>query len=212
VCNSMCMKKCTHCKIEKTEDSFGKNGNYRHSWCIECRRQVAINKRRQDGIVATPIPIIIDDEHKQCLRCKEIHHIDNFNKNNRGRLKRSSYCKKCNSEYHKELRNTDIEKYRAKTKESTQRHRDKHREHWRQLHRMNQFKRRNLMDAKSDGTITEEFMKKLYNTEICYWCKKSIPIDQRTAEHIIPLKLGGVHGVSNLTMACLSCNSSKLNF
>lgn len=30
-------------------------------------------------------------------------------------------------------------------------------------------------------------------------------------EHIIELSNGGIHGVSNINMACISCNSSRLN-
>ncbi len=55
-------------------------------------------------------------------------------------------------------------------------------------------------------------MRELYATEICCWCKKPTPIEDRTAEHVIPLDKGGIHGISNLKMACLSCNSSKMNF
>lgn len=103
-------------------------------------------------------------------------------------------------------------KYREKTKNNTEKYRNNHREHWRGLHRINQFNRKNKIKAQSDGTVTEEFMKNLYEIENCYWCKKYTPIDQRTAEHIIPLDRGGIHGISNLIMSCLSCNCSKLNF
>lgn len=202
------IKICVKCNTEK---SFTKYGKYYHSWCVDCRRIAQQAKRRASGIKPKVIPITTDDE-KECLRCKKILNKEFFHHNSRGRLKRACYCKACYSDYNTELRNTDINLYRNKTKISTRKYRDEHREHWRTLHRLNQFNRKNLIKAQSDGTVTEEFMRNLYSIDTCYWCKEIIPISDRTAEHIIPLSIGGIHGVSNLTMACFSCNSSKLNF
>ncbi len=205
----MKIKTCTKCHTEK---EFKKYGKYYPSWCTDCRREAAQKERRDSGIESKVVPKVIDNEHKECLKCHQILHIDLFDKNPRGRLKRSAYCKICFSQYIKDLRDSDLEHYRHKTKESTQRYRDNHREHWRGLHRINQYNRKNKIKVQSDGTVTEQFMKELYATEICYWCQKPTLIENRTAEHVIPLDKGGVHGVSNLKMACLSCNSSKLNF
>lgn len=94
----------------------------------------------------------------------------------------------------------------------TQKYRDNHRERWRGLHRINQFNRKNKVKLANDGTVTEDFMKSLYSIENCYWCKQVIPRELRTAEHIKPLHLNGLHTAENLTMACRSCNFSKLNF
>lgn len=45
----------------------------------------------------------------------------------------------------------------------------------------------------------------------CCWCKQEIPASLRTIEHIIELSNGGMHSVHNITMACKSCNSSRVN-
>lgn len=200
---SICMKQCSKCK---------ENHESKNSWCNPCRAELEKQRRRNKGIKELPKPIIQDQLHKECLICHEIFHIDLFNKATRGILNRKPYCKKCDSEYHKNRKKEHPELHKEKHREYTQKYRNEHREHWRGLHRINQFNRKNTKKAQSDGTITEEFMKEIYATKECFWCKKYIPIDERTAEHITPLNKGGIHGVSNLTMACLSCNSSKLNF
>jgi 5-methylcytosine-specific restriction endonuclease McrA len=201
-------KKCSKCEIEKDISNFSKSGKYYGSWCKECRKISEQERRILKGIKQKVKPVVVGDSHKQCLHCKQILELEFFGDNKRGRLGKHCYCKECYKIFHKEIRKNNPEKFRTYTKK----YRDRRREHWRSLHRIHQFNRKNKIKAQSDGTVTEEFMKNLYATEICFWCKEVIPVDQRTAEHIIPLSSGGVHGISNLTMACISCNSSKFNF
>jgi hypothetical protein len=207
------MKVCKTCEVES--DNFGKNKHSKDGLnyvCNPCRAEYELQRRVAKGIVPKVKPIIVDGEHKECLKCKVILHLNSFRNNTRGPLGKHAYCISCNDKYHEDLRNKDIDKYRESHREYTQKYRDTHREYWRSLHRINQYNRRNLIDATKDGTATEDFMKSLYQIENCCWCGKFTPEKERTAEHIIPLIKGGIHGASNLTMACLSCNASKINF
>src|SRR5699024_277542 len=43
----------------------------------------------------------------------------------------------------------------------------------------------------------------------CSYCGKDVPEDERTLDHITPMRQGGDNIFSNVTMACRSCNSSK---
>jgi len=43
----------------------------------------------------------------------------------------------------------------------------------------------------------------------CHWCKKQFPTSYCHADHVMPLKLGGLHCISNLVIACKSCNLRK---
>jgi len=43
----------------------------------------------------------------------------------------------------------------------------------------------------------------------CYLCGKLIPKGHRHVDHIIPLSRGGKHTLSNLAIACDTCNESK---
>jgi hypothetical protein len=192
-------KTCTKCLKLQTIKNYSKN-----SWCNTCKKDYEQARRISKGIKVKPKPIVNIDT-KECLDCKEILHIDKFRNNPRGRLMKSAYCIVCEKKRQQARHKAKPEEGRAATK----RYRDSNREWWRALHRKNQFNRRNKIKALEDGTITKEFITNLYKIENCYYCNKVTPTESRTCEHVVPLNKGGVHGISNLKMACLSCNSKK---
>lgn len=207
----MCMKVCSHCKVEKELLHFSKNGKYQASWCNECRAKLEQDRRFKAGIKQKIKPIVKDSFHKECLICHVIKSTVDFDRNKRGRLGVGAYCKLCQKSYINDRKKLNLAKFKAKARKVTQKYRNSHREYWRSLHRLNMFKRRMNQVAQSDGTVTEEFMRLLYAKTYCFWCKKYTPKNKRTAEHLIPLSEGGFHSISNLEMACLSCNCSKKN-
>lgn len=200
-------KCCTKCLENKSIESFSvtkRNDDgsikYRSSWCTPCR---VINNRERLGYNKLEKSIVdFDNEMKQCACCKLMFSFVEFPPSKRGSASLAAYCKSCAKDkyYDKE-----------KAKVYTQAYRDRNRNRWRALHRINQFNRRSLIKALEDGTVTNEFVDSVYQEEICYWCKEFIDEENRTLEHIIELSSGGLHSASNITMACLSCNSSRLN-
>lgn len=190
-------KICTKCLIERNNTEFS---NY--SWCKFC---IKIQNRKYADLKNIKEKFIpyFDNEKKQCCKCKEIKLLIEYSPSKRGRLGKSAYCKKCNSE------NVINRLTSEERKTKTQLYRDNNREWWRQLHRINQFNRRNNIKKLTDNTITKEFIISLYNTEKCYYCNKIIEREKRTCDHKIPLNKEGVHGISNLVMACISCNATK---
>jgi hypothetical protein len=207
-------KTCKTCKVDKESSEFGNNKHSKDKLnyvCNPCRADYELQRRISKGIKPKVKPVVLENQ-KECLMCKQILPLDHYGDNKRGRLGKNCYCVDCFPKYHINQRNLDVTTYRENRRISTQKYRDSHREHWRGLHRINQFNRKNLIKAVDDGTVTESFMKALYDIDKCYWCGNLTPENKRTAEHIIPLISGGIHGVSNLTMACSTCNSSKRNF
>ena len=208
-------KKCKTCSLLKAFEEFSpalNNKDRLNANCKQCRAIYEKERRFRKGIKLKVVPRICNEKEKECLFCNKVKSLELFSKNNRGRFKRSAYCKDCLPLYKARLINTDREKYAEKGRKATQKYRDENREFWRSLHRINQFNRRRKIKAVKDGTVTSEFMRSLYEIEICYWCKKKIPKYNRTAEHIQALALGGIHSASNMTMACKKCNFSRLNF
>lgn len=62
----------------------------------------------------------------------------------------------------------------------------------------------------SDGTLTEAVVMDLYaHAAECTYCGVALNAKNLTLDHVVPLEVGGVHGVSNLVPACRACNASK---
>lgn len=192
-------KKCSKCgevlPIEKfsprkrNEDGSVK---YRNSQCTGCRTDANRKTPRYKD----------DDSSKECRNCRLIKPHAEFSPASRGKLGLSAYCKSCSCELYRD---------REKARKNTAAYRARHPERWRAAHRIHQFNRRSLIKATDDGTVTDDFLKIIYSTEKCYWCGEITQENLRTLEHIIELSNGGTHSSSNITMACLSCNSSRLN-
>ena len=64
-----------------------------------------------------------------------------------------------------------------------------------------------LINAPGDGisAIEEKQLREEYNHR-CAYCNEIKPFE---LDHIEPLRWGGAHDISNATVACKSCNSSK---
>ena len=45
----------------------------------------------------------------------------------------------------------------------------------------------------------------------CWWCGKQMKKSERTIEHLIPKSRGGSNSLSNLRLACFTCNNSRGN-
>lgn len=179
--------------IKRNEDGTCK---YYNSWCNNCRSSQ--NSKRL-GLKKKPKPLVTENE-KQCLKCMMLLNFSNFSPSKRGKLGLSSYCKKCSPRSSSE-----------KSRKYSSKYRQTNREKYLALHRLNMFKRRNNIRAKSDNTVTDEFLRFVYSQITCCWCNIEVPQEDRTLEHIIELSNGGIHSIHNITMACRSCNSARLN-
>ncbi|MDD1466797.1 HNH endonuclease [Dolichospermum sp. ST_sed5] len=45
----------------------------------------------------------------------------------------------------------------------------------------------------------------------CWWCGKSMSINELTIEHLRPKSCGGSNSLENLRLACLTCNRFRGN-
>lgn len=67
-------------------------------------------------------------------------------------------------------------------------------------------KRRALKMSVADGTVSAAVVAELMaNNPACTYCGQP----GSTLDHVVPLARGGRHSIENLTVACVSCNSSK---
>lgn len=190
---------CPKCGIEQEAIFFQKYKGNPGGWCRSCRTEKERERRRTKGMKERQRSNI-ENGRKLCMECLEMKDIDNFYRSERGLGGRSAYCHQCskNKFYNKD-----------KAREATQRYRKRHMERWRSIHRLHQYNRRALIKASDDGTVSDEFLKLIYSTKECYYCKNEILPDDRTIEHLIPLSRGGLHTATNIVMSCFTCNSSK---
>ena len=66
------------------------------------------------------------------------------------------------------------------------------------------------MARHSDGTLTREVVGDLYTcAQACPYCGRQLTPDSATLDHLDPLALGGLHGVSNVVACCRACNARK---
>lgn len=196
-------KICSKCNLELDIDNFSctkRNEDdackYYNSWCNNCR---SLQNSKRLGLKRRLKPLITETE-KQCLKCLNLFDFSNFYPSKRGRLGLSSYCKTCTPRMIPEKSRKHVNKYRQSN-----------RERYLSLHRLHMFARRNNIKIKSDGTVTDDFLRFVYSQTTCCWCNNEIQPKDRTLEHIIELSSGGLHSVHNITMACRSCNSARLN-
>jgi len=73
------------------------------------------------------------------------------------------------------------------------------------------YKERTLRRIINGGTFTKrefEDLKKKYN-HMCLCCKKQEPFVKLSADHIIPLFVGGRDDIENIQPLCLACNKRK---
>lgn len=62
---------------------------------------------------------------------------------------------------------------------------------------------------RSDGSITSDLIKSIFSVQICPCCDGFMERDDKVLDHIIPLKLGGLHSADNVTVMCRTCNGEK---
>lgn len=205
----MTTKTCSKCNLELSVEKFAvtkREGDriiYRNSWCNKCR--AAQNRERNGHNPAKQYTDDPDSGLKQCRMCMELKSFSLFSEQSRGKYGISSRCKPCTNDYAR----TDVA--RSNNVKATAKYRDVRKYRWRANHRITQAKRRGLIKVTSDGSVTDDFLKSVYESELCYWCKEFIPEEDRTLEHIKELCSGGEHVASNITMACNSCNCKRLN-
>lgn len=64
--------------------------------------------------------------------------------------------------------------------------------------------------AQSDGSLTRDAVRDLFaQAKVCPYCTAPLHWSEKTLDHIMPLKSGGAHGLSNVLVCCRSCNTRK---
>lgn len=110
--------------------------------------------------------------------------------------------------FHRKKRTT--EQHRKFNRRYIEKHPEKVRAIWAAAGRTSKPKRAALILAASDGTLTTEAVVALFAAAAdCPYCSMMMRSRDKSLDHKIPLSRGGLHGISNVTICCKRCNTSK---
>lgn len=186
---------CSKCGEAKEVTNFQNSGG----WCRRCRTELERQRRKNAGMQVKEFTRVTST-HKSCGICKAEKLFSEFYSATRGSAGLSYACKACLNAKPKNL---------EAVREATKKYRSENPERHKALHRLTQYRRKTKQVVASDGTVTDEVLKSLYNKEHCEYCKKATEQNQRTIDHVVALNSGGKHTAKNLVMACRQCNSAK---
>lgn len=219
-------KCCRRCKKVKPISEYGKNPTSLDGYFHVCK--LCVHYRR-----------IPDNEYFEnvtkglnyCFRCKQWKILDEFVKNSRSIIGVGSVCIECHrieaNDYARRNRKKIIHTGNEWRKNNRERHLE-NRRRWlsipenaeKQRERNREWSKSNLDKIKvlihkrrarilgSGGSYTVDEWKSLcekYDYR-CLRCGKKKPL---TADHVIPVFLGGSSFINNIQPLCKSCNSSK---
>lgn len=191
--------KCSKCGEEKPWSKYQLYKGHPIGQCRECKTAAMKQKREQDGIQVR-VMSLTEDGKKLCLKCNEMKLFEEFSPAPRGLMGLSAYCKPCHA---------DTYRNKEKAVSATKRYRERHRERHLANHRVRMYEYNHRKKVTSDGSVTDEVLRGLYDSANCHYCGCETPVSSRTVDHKMPLARGGGHTASNLVMACFSCNSAK---
>lgn len=192
-------RKCSKCNQEKPCQSFQLRKGKPFGQCRQCKTEYMKEFRKKNGIKEKKFSFI-EDGRKMCLSCNTMKPLEEFSPSQRGLGGVAAYCKPCIAN---KYRNKD------KAKIATAKYREANKEKYLEAHRLRQSNRNALKKKMDDGSVSNLFLKEIYSTTSCYYCKKDTDKSDRTIDHKVPLSKSGLHSTKNIVMSCRSCNCSK---
>lgn len=152
---------------------------------------------------------------KICAKCEEHLPVDRFWVKGNGKL--LSYCKDCNAAAAKAWRQDHPEPARHRAKRwreaNPERAKENSRKVWDRLRLTSGWESRAASRARSHAAPVVSFTRKEWDSLLsdfggrCAYCDRMVP--NLTIDHMLPLRRGGEHSITNIVPACRSCNSRK---
>jgi 5-methylcytosine-specific restriction endonuclease McrA len=238
--NSINCKICTSCGVEKPLEDYhfsDKTINKRQSKCKICvlayAKQYQLknkekisekNKNRYKKFSLTKNINKITNLYKICNSCdqEKYYKLFGLKVNNSGNKSIRHICLECSKivkkKYYEQNKTEILVKRKNKTPEEKSLHSQsvqiyKFANPEKVLkHKDSYSKNRKLRIAKqSDGTLTRDFMNKLFaEAKSCPDCNRIFSIIvKKSLDHIKPISKGGLHSANNVRICCSACNTKK---
>lgn len=212
--------RCSRCIVLKHENDFPPSDK---SWCRECRRDVAREKR---GGVKSPRQDL-PNGNRICFKCKQEKNLAEFVKDKRCKGGYTRKCKNCvyserdpikEAKFKKASYEKNKEKYIKRIKLNTIKYlKDGRQTKWsgkwakENKDKVQSYKhnRRARIAGNGRNDLTPEQIKQVKSTGRCFYCQ--LETSDLCIEHQVPLSRGGENTLSNVVASCRSCNNRKNN-
>jgi 5-methylcytosine-specific restriction endonuclease McrA len=214
------LKICSKCTKAKPLSEFHKKKDGKYGVqpkCKECVLEYARNRYYSNYEHVRELNRVNQIKHKYWLKRDRVRE----NGLRRQRYAKNETYRESQKAHAREWQSTNKERKRAKhaawvkvnrerVNEYNRRSIDKHRAKRRLKWVENSAKRRAMRrEAPGSFTVAEwEALVEKYGRK-CLCCGKSEPEIKLTADHVVPLVLGGSNDIGNIQPLCSTCNSSK---
>jgi 5-methylcytosine-specific restriction endonuclease McrA len=181
------LKRCPHCPEGQqwhpaTPEFFYRSKNGLHSLCKDCKRSYEKSHRNLPEVKAHSHEWHKSYYQKHCSEIKEKNSLPSVRENHSARMKVYLPLYRSRPDAQDKKRSYDINR-RAHKKAAP-------------------------------GTHTLQESKEQYQRQggKCYWCQRKIEWGEHHEDHIIPLtRDGATNDISNIAIACPTCNRRKKN-
>ncbi len=219
---SIPQKRCSTCGEVKPLSEFHRSNYHASGYKSACK------VCRNTGVKAQPKTILAPDAPRICRKCGETKDAREFDVDLHISSGRRATCIDCsratarewkarNKARIREYEDTNKDRLRQIRYDWVERNRGRHlamrraRSNSVEGRAYNRNKQAIRRTASRKGDVTPERLQQLLDSHAhCFYCHK--PFNGRrkkTIDHVIPVTKGGEHVMSNLVVACQSCNSAK---
>lgn len=149
---------------------------------------------------------------KTCTCCKEIKPLDQFYKVKVNKDGYCGYCIQCDKAKKAEYYQGHRDEALGRARNWSQTNPDKSREYKRNWKRKNPSKSKQYKHRRRALESVEHFTADEWEALLLYYGSKCLncgSLEKVTADHVVPLALGGSNGIDNIQPLCMDCNCKK---